>query len=387
MSDVSQQVVVVQATLPQYRVPVFEMMRRLLAERSIDLRLLHGSPNEAQASKQDAATLSWAEVVPTRVVKVGHMSADWRNVLHLTRGADLIIVEQAARRLENYALLLRQAVGGPRVAFWGHGRNFQATSSTTPVERLKTAISRYPAWWFAYNEASAAVVRAAGFPEERITVVNNAIDTRALIHLRASLSDACVSAVRERYGIHGGDLCVFSGGLYHEKRVPFLLQAADAIKARRPTFELVVIGGGPDQPYVEDAARSRPWLHIVGPRFGREKVELFASARLLLMPGLVGLVVLDAFALETPLVTTAVRYHSPEIAYLEPDVNGVLLPADTTAESYADAVIQLLDDTERVERLRRGCRDTALLYSIEDMAQRFGAGILQALADPQVDRR
>jgi exopolysaccharide biosynthesis WecB/TagA/CpsF family protein len=33
-------------------------------------------------------------------------------------------------------------------------------------------------WWFAYNDLSAGIVRSLGYPEERITSVQNAIDTR-----------------------------------------------------------------------------------------------------------------------------------------------------------------------------------------------------------------
>jgi L-malate glycosyltransferase len=38
----------------------------------------------------------------------------------------------------------------------------------------------------------------------------------------------------------------------------------------------------------------------------------------MLMPGLVGLAVLDAFADGIPRVTTVIEYHSPEIEYLVP---------------------------------------------------------------------
>jgi hypothetical protein len=47
-------------------------------------------------------------------------------------------------------------------------------------------------------------------------------------------------------------------------------------------------------------------------------VPYFILSKLVLMPGLVGLAVLDASALEVPLVTTAVPYHTPELTTLKP---------------------------------------------------------------------
>ena len=372
-------VAIVQASLPHYRVPVFEAMRELLETADVELRLIHGTTRGLGGSHWDQAVIPWAEVVPTRTFSLGSMRADWRGVLRMTQGSDLVIVEQALQRLENYVLLARQAVGGPRVAFWGHGRNFQSRSSNSLREHLKARLSQLPAWWFTYNSRSTDVVLGLGFPEDRITTVNNAIATGELIELRSSITPLSVASLYEHLGIGGEDVCVFAGGLYPEKRLEFLVRAADLIRSHRPRFELIVMGDGVCRPNLDDLARSRPWLHAVGPQFGAEKVGLFAGARLLLMPGLVGLVVLDAFALETPIVTTSVQYHSPEIAYLEPDVNGIMLPAETSAEGYAAAVMRLLDDSARLERLREGCRVAARRYSVEDMARRFTDGILQAV--------
>ena len=379
-------VVIVQASLPHYRVPVFEAMRSLLDTADVELRLVHGTPGGRGDARWDAAVIPWAEVVPTRTFSVGSMTADWRGVLSMTSASDLVIIEQALQRLETYPLLARQAIGGPRVAFWGHGRNFQSPTSSSLRERIKARLSRLPVWWFTYNDRSTEVVRCLGFPEDRITTVNNAIDTRELVELRAATTPATVASLYERLGIRGQDVCVFAGGLYPEKRLEYLIRSADLIRCHRPEFELVVIGDGIGRAQLDDLARSRSWLHVVGPRFGAEKVGLFAGSRLLLMPGLVGLVVLDAFALGTPIVTTAVPYHSPEIAYLEPNVNGIMLPADASTERYAAAVMSLLEDRDLLERLRTGCRVAAERYSVEDMARRFAHGILNAVRLPTTVR-
>jgi glycosyltransferase involved in cell wall biosynthesis len=100
----------------------------------------------------------------------------------------------------------------------------------------------------------------------------------------------------------------------------------------------------------------------------------------MLMPGLVGLALLDAFASDTPLVTTAIGYHSPEIEYMDPGRNGELLSNCAAPEEYAEHVAMLLSDPKRLATLRQGCRQAAGKYTIEAMVDRFVRGVHQALA-------
>lgn len=143
---------------------------------------------------------------------------------------------------------------------------------------------------------------------------------------------------------------------------------------------MLFVGAGPEAAYVEQQAATTPWLHYVGPRFGSDAVPYFMLSRLLLMPGLVGLVVLDAFALEVPLVTTAVPYHSPEISYLRPGENGVVVTEADDAHAYAHAVAGLLRDNDQRQRLVAGCHRESQRYTLENMVARFKDGITQALA-------
>lgn len=378
-ADRSAEVVIVQSELPHYRVPFFEALRDRLAAHRVSLRVLTGTDGAQRAPKGDAGHLAWAEPVRVDRWRLGRREVVWSHVRRKVRSADLIIVEQAVKSLAGVWLLARHRLGGTPVALWGHGRNFQAASPRSPAERAKVVASRCAHWWFAYNERSARVVEGFGYPRERVTVVNNAIDTASLVARKGRVDPEQIDRWRQRHGVRGRHLCVFAGGLYAEKRLPFLVEAADRVRDADPEFELVVLGGGPGLGDLQRAAVRRSWLHVLGPTFDDEKVLAFAASRLLLMPGLVGLAVLDSFALETPMVTTDVPYHSPEIDYLEPDVNGVLLPAGADPRAYAAAVAELLGDEPRLERLIAGCRAAAGSFTIEDMAERFAAGIYRAL--------
>ncbi len=146
-------------------------------------------------------------------------------------------------------------------------------------------------------------------------------------------------------GIGDGPVGVYVGSLYGTKRIPYLIEACDQIRSKLPDFHLVVIGDGPDRPFLEDAASSRPWLHVMGMRTGAEMVRYAALGSVMLNPGLVGLSVLDAFALGLPMVTCDQPYHSPEIEYLVDGQNGLVLAADTSAAEYGDSVVALVNDS------------------------------------------
>ena len=107
----------------------------------------------------------------------------------------------------------------------------------------------------------------------------------------------------------------------------------------------------------------------------------------MLLPGVVGLSVLDAFAMEVPLVTIELSGHGPEIDYLRDGENGLKLPAGTGPQGYAEAVAALLSDGARYERLKEGCRSAAQVYTLEAMVGRFADGVLEALRSSPRTRR
>lgn len=372
-------VAIVHKFITFYRRRFFELLKEQLDMHGVELVLVYGQPRGADAAKEDAVNIAGVHKIENRVFKFRSREAYWQPCLALLRDADLVIVEQASKLLVNYVLLVQQLLGRKQLAFWGHGMNFQAPGGNRASEALKRFVSRQVHWWFAYNDLSARVVEGIGFPAGRITSVQNAIDTKQLIEARHKTAPEVVERLKEQLGLEGKNVCVYAGGMYAEKRLGFLLEACRLARQKVPDFEMIFIGAGVDEGLVEEAAREYDWIHYVGPKFDEEKVPYFMLSKLFLMPGLVGLAVLDAFALETPLVTTAIPYHSPEIDYLEDGVNGVIVKNTNDPAAFASAVVRLLEDEDARMRLIEGCRVSQGRYTVEEMAERFASGILAAL--------
>jgi glycosyltransferase involved in cell wall biosynthesis len=373
-------VTIVCKSLPHYRIAFFEALRDALQRHGVSLRVIYGEPDAAEMQMKHTADLAWGIRIGNYQISVGSRYLCWQPCLSLLRGTHLVIVEQASRLLLNYLLLAHQWFGGAAVAFWGHGRNFQDDDAGHLGEIVKRVVSRWPRWWFAYTERSASVVRSLPYPSDRITVVQNAIDTTQLQKGLAALSEDDIASFRARTGIHSQSVAIYAGGLYHEKRIAFLLDAARHLRHRVQNFELIIIGAGPGRALVEDAARAHTWIHYPGPVYGDEKLRHFRVSKVMLIPGLVGLGVLDSFALGVPLVTVDLPGHGPEIDYLCDGENAVKLPRHTDPVGYADVVAALMTNEARLEQLRLGGRAAAKVYTLEAMVSRFRDGVLRALA-------
>lgn len=372
-------VAIISKTVPIYRRDFFNGLRRVLSENNIELILLYGQPSRRDAQKNDTIDLEWAVKVPSKIWEFGHTELYWQPVLSYLKDVDLVIVEQASKLLINYVLLLQYWLKIRKLAFWGHGKNFQENSANRLGEWIKRKVSTRVHWWFAYNDMSARVVREMRFPAERITSVQNAIDTRALTRALQNLTPIEIEKTRTDLNLNSLNVGIYAGGLYPEKRLSFLLESLHLIRRQIPDFEMIIIGGGVDAPMVEQAAAQYPWIHYVGPKFDREKVPYYAISKLFLMPGLVGLGILDTFALETPLVTTQIPLHSPEISYLENGVNGLMVDSASNPQVYANAVIRLLLNEDVRQKLVDGCRSVRNVYTVEIMVSQFAQGIIKAL--------
>jgi glycosyltransferase involved in cell wall biosynthesis len=372
------QITVLQRRLPHYRVAFFETLRRLLEDRGLSLLLLHGQPTRSEQSKQDEGSLPWARYIRNTYWRVGATELCWQPLPPEALESELIVLSQENRILSNYRLLLH-ASDVTRLAYWGHGANFQSRVPHGWRERFKRSLAARVDWWFAYSEASVAAIRATGFPDSRVTCLDNAIDTSAFRSDLAACDQAQLQRVRARLGIGRDDpVGLYCGSLYADKRLDLLIEAARHIRGQLPSFHLIVIGRGPSEGWLREEIAAEPWIHALGSLHGADKAAFFRVSNVILNPGLVGLGILDAFCAGLPMITTATARHSPEIVYLKSGVNGVL--ADDTAEGYAAATVALLNDSKRMAAISTNALADSRRYTIENMASRFAEGAAQCLA-------
>jgi glycosyltransferase involved in cell wall biosynthesis len=345
----------------------------------IDLSVVYGYPRKNETDPY--SNLDFGIQVSTIYLIVGKRFLVWMSAMKYVFSSNLVIVQQSNTNIINYLLIPLRKLFGFKLAFWGHGINFQARNRKSFGERFKRYYSKHADYWFAYTELSKDAIIKMRFRSERIATVNNAINVNEAIATYDSITSEDTDALRLQFGItKDSNVGIFCSRLYHLKRINFLLKCLDKIRTQITDFHFIMVGSGEEEKGVKEfAERNGEWFHFVGPLFGIDKIRLFKLAQFQLMPGGVGLNILESFALLTPLITTYHNSHGPEMIYLENGINGIVTKDDL--ESYVGVIVDLLTDKTYLNQLIEGCAIVRNKYSIENMAQRFADGIQTALSN------
>lgn len=377
MNDRARTVLIVQRILPHYRTGFFRLLRDKLQSESVEFQLVVGQERQGTVPASVSLHEDWVTRLENRYLTVGGAELCWQPIVRMSTNFDLVILEQANRLLANHFVQAQRRLRGLPVAFWGHGANFQQRGGFSVNEMVKRLLLRRVDWWFAYTSLSADMLVERGFPYERMTVVENSIDSGELQRAMDTVTAVDIAAARESMQLSPGPVGLFCGGMYQEKKLGFLVEACVAIRQEIPDFQMLWIGHGPEQYLVEAACRSHAWMRYLGPITGPERAVYFALSEAILMPGAVGLVIVDSFNLATPIFTTKHDLHGPEIAYLEHGSNGFLSRLDVG--DYAAEVVTFLRNPAMRAAMSMGCRRSAERYSLENMVERFADGVLNCL--------
>lgn len=373
---------ILQPSMPEYRRAFYEKLVQLGAgDGVIYLPSASRAPLDARGRGDEIATAEFFTFVDSKEFVLGNRSLVW-HVLNMDwMKADLIIAEHAIRNLVAFKWCYFRRP--KRLAFWGHGRTY--TKVKTGIEEsLKMRLLRRADWYFAYTQGGASAVTATGFPKRRVTVVQNSTDTSLLQELRAEITVRDIDALRQQLGIQGVKVAIFIGGLDESKRLEFIVEAAAEVARVHPDFRAVFFGAGSQQDYIENQAAENDFIVYGGRADAHIQAVVSQFASFILMPGRVGLVAVDSFALELPIVTTDWPLHAPEFEYLVDEYNAIVTP--DSLDAYVTAILDLLGDSGRLELLKANCAKSAQEYSIENMARNFHQGVLEALALPSREK-
>ena len=363
--------------MKQYRAPFFEKLDKHLRSDDIRLTVAYSGPTAAESQKKDTCELPMEYGLKVKGFWLWPERLLYQPLLRMALRSDLVIVEQANRNLLNHILVPLSRLGLRRVAFWGHGTNCQPEQIPLS-EWYRRKMLNWASWWFAYTRGTGRYLESQGVPASKITAVQNSVDTQEIWEHVRRLTERGRTTLRAKLDIPAtASVGIFCGMLDKTKELPFLIESSGIIKSRISDYHLIMVGGGPEQEGLQRLTEGKDWVHWVGPRFGKEKAELLAISDAFLLPGRVGLAILDAFAAGLPMVTTRFKFHAPEIEYLEDGVNGLM--TDHEVGTYADGVSSLLVTKDSLAELQAGARSSAEMYSIENMVDNFGSGVRSCL--------
>jgi len=340
---------IIQREIPHYRVPFFSQLNARGEEERFRITVFSGAESGLPCHEFRHRTLQSRPVGPGGGLWL-------QGLTEAVKGSDIIVAPQELQCLNVPYLWARRRKVCRSWIWWGHGYNFQATQraswSLAVKESVKRLMTRHASGLITYTEGGADYWRRNGMPAERVRAYYNTIDVDGIRSAAAKVSEEELSRARAALGLGGARVLLFSGRLYAEKRVDFLLRAFARLQQSEPNVALLIIGDGPERNKLE-ALRDELNLrqaHFLGACTEPGLLSVyFRLAELLVIPGLVGLAIVHGFAFGLPLITTDYPAHSPEIEYLTPET-GVITKQEI--EAYAAAIETLLKSADQLKAMR-----------------------------------
>lgn len=367
---------IIQREIPHYRVRFFEELYVQGRLQELDIHVCTGAP-PAQVVSSPAFPY---RVLPLRYFGTKKSGSYWMHGLEKAlAGSDIVVAPQELQCLTvSYLWAKRRRICKSWI-WWGHGYNFQASIRPSTATKLKEAIkqimTRRADGLITYTAGGADYWRKRGLPEDRVIPYYNTIDVEGLRKAGADITEQQRMELRHTLGLEGKRVLLFSGRLYPEKKVDFLLRAFAILKKTYPDVGLLIIGGGEERGNLERLAtqldlRDTHFLgEIVDPK---DTAAYFSLGDLMVIPGLVGLAIVHGFAYGLPLVTTQHYFHSPEIEYLSTD-NGIITRHDE--EDLSKAIASLFANQYRYETMRTAANQSAECLLLHLSVQRFTSAI------------
>ena len=261
----------------------------------------------------------------TRYLREHHVE-----VVHTHRYKESVVGSIAAK-LAGVPHVIRTVHGMPepmrgwdRVKAWAYG-----------------AVDRATLWWFAdliiaVSKRMAETLKDSGYAPTPVTHIHNGVDPRKVRATRTG------DAVRRELGIGPRALLVGTAGrLSHVKGHRYFLRAAQRILETEGDARFLIVGDGPLRHELRASAahlRVEGACLLLGPR--TDIYDLIAAMDIFVLPSLdegIPMVILEAMALGTPVVATAVGGVPEVIRHRETG----LLVAPRDERALADACLEL----------------------------------------------
>jgi glycosyltransferase involved in cell wall biosynthesis len=351
-------VVVLQEQVPPYRVPFFRFLAEELGRRHLGLRVVSSS------------VLPGADELGFRHQRVMHPKGGFSTLEMICRERPTALVVPHSSRFAPVAAAARLLQSGRRKQLlWGMGlaRRYSVASATDhrptaeAVRRLMLSTCDH---YLSYTEISTANLLSSGYDAARVTTLNNAVEPLA--------TPSQVMAA-QRVPLQ----TIFVASLVQDKAPLAAVEIIDRLQTLAPGATLRIVGDGPLRPQCEQAASGREWVSYHGPQRGESLRELALVSDIAIIPGRVGLAVLEMASAGLPMATFAVSLHGAEIAYLKDGVNGLFLHENI--DTAAGELGALLTDRPTVERMRSEAISTASKYTVRNMAVNFANGVMSCL--------
>lgn len=280
---------------PLYRRGIYRLMD---GERAVEFDFLFGAESREGIALLDATELEgFRGYVHNRYKKSGKLV--WqRGAIRraLSKKYDGYLLTGNPGIRSNWVIMLIARLLGRKIYLWTHGLRGDERGWK---RRKNRAFFRRADHLLLYGERAERLLREAGYPADRMTVIYNSLDYERQLRIRAQVPDR--SAIRAYFG-NEEPVVTFVGRLTAAKGLDLLLEAIVPLACN-----LILVGDGPMRSQLEGQAErlglaDRVWFY--GESYDEQVIGTFLyHSAVCVSPGNVGLLAMHALMFGTPVVT------------------------------------------------------------------------------------
>jgi glycosyltransferase involved in cell wall biosynthesis len=365
-----------QGCIPIYRKPLYE---RLSFITDVDYVVAYGEPPTGTHYLVAPPPYSISTLhIKNHEFSLAGTQLIWQPIVtSFWKDFDAAVIGDEAKYLSHVALILVAKLRRRPIVFWGFGyqgqdvvrdrrgifRGVLATIGSILRKFLLSIVDGY----LVYTTKGAEVLVREGFDPKQILVMRNTIDMEAQMRLRQEIAEETDIDCRRALGLGESEpVLLYFGRFLSSKRIDLAIDYIRRQLERGQSVSLLIFGEGPEKQRLEESARGLPIT--VRAHDDHDLARALRVANAVVIPGFVGLAITHCFAHDVPIITRE-GLHSPEIEYLKPGENGLILPPEP--EMFFRGIDHYLLDPELQKKLRLGAARTANELSMDAMATRM----------------
>ena len=276
--------------------------------------------------------------------------------------------------------------------FGGIAAKLAGKCAVIPRRGVDYPLKNRPQYRFSYNVLADSLIanseatknsllkNAPWLKPERINVVYNGIDPQPFLSQNTSDLRSELQIPKD------AKLVGFAGQLDERKGIKYLLPAFFSALKLAPNAHLVLAGQGPLEKWINTFCQKYSLenrIHLIG--FVNHIEKFMKSIDLFVLPSLwegFGIVLIEAMAAAKPCITTAT---SSMLEIVQHGETGLVVPTEN-AEELAEAMEELLNDTEKTEQMGQNGRQRVLeKFTLDKMLDHIESLFVQTLKDKGIN--
>lgn len=377
-----------QGFIPIYRVKFFQLLNEKSDNQYV---VFHGSPPSNTGHREFDGVLNFPNITVNNLeFPFLGRTLIYQPILKtiLFGSYDAVVLGLELKFICNIPLFFLCKVLGKPVVWWGHGfeREEESSLKSPFLSRiLVTARAKFANladMFIVYTNKGAERLKQLGLPKEKLAVVMNTLDMEEQCLLQKKLMNADPLEIRKKYNLKPDSVVLlYVGRAYKEKRIEEVLHLVKRINSEEVCtsfVEAVVVGSGPELDRLKEEGENIPGVHFLGEIYDQEVVaQLMRIATAMVVPGKVGLVVNHAFAHGLPTITRNSALHAPEVEYIKPGVNGLIIDGDF--DEFLSKVVDYINSHDQQKKMSEAALMTRSTLTLDFMVQSFDNAVIRAI--------